>query len=146
MTPRSAALCALLTLPVPAAAEEIWLTDFGLIQWEASRDTVAVLNLIGPNAGNPATLRLFVEGLAEDVFEGRGIYWGYWTAEAGEFTCTAAMTDPMGTTTPHWGRLRMVFLADAYPSGWVALMGECWNEPDFRVVAQPLTDLPMAEP
>ena len=141
-----ATICVALSLPLPAAADEIWLTDFGLMQWEASRDSVAVLNLIGPEAATPATLRLFVEGLAEDAFGARGVYGGYWTAEAGEFTCSAELTDPMGTTTPHWGRLRIVFLADAYPSGWVALMGECWAEPDFRVVAQPLTDLPLAEP
>lgn len=143
---RPLALAALLMLAPPARADEIWLTDYGLIQWEASRDAVAVLNLIGPNARGPATLRLFVEGLGAHALGGRGTYWGYWTAQDGEVGCSAGLADPMGTITPHWGRLRMVFLADAYPSPWVALLGECWEEPDFRLVAQPLTNLPQGEP
>ena len=144
--PAALALIAALASPAPALADEIWLTDFGLIQWEATIDTIAVLNLIGPNARSPATLRLFVEGLGADAFGGRGMYWGYWTAEDGEVGCSAALTDPMGTTSPHWGRLRVVFLNETATSGWVALMGECWNDPDFRLAAQPLTGLPPAEP
>ena len=121
-----------------AAGEEMWLTEFGLIQWEESDGSTAIFNLIGPEVAGPATLRLFIEGLAEHTYRGRSVYLGYWTAEDGDVGCTVELTDRMGTTTAHWGRLQVLFVTESPPSAWVALMGECWQEPDFHLTAQPL--------
>lgn len=136
-------LCAV--APTKAASEEIWLTEFGLLQWEDNEGSTAIFNLIGTEASSPGTLRLFIEGLAEHTYYGRSFYLGYWTATDGDVGCTVELTDLTGTTTSHWGRLRVQFLSDTAPSAWVALMGECWQEPDFHLTAQPLLvppDLP----
>jgi hypothetical protein len=54
-------------LHAPAHADEAWMTRFGPMQWEDSRGSMAILNLFGPEVGNPAEFRVFLPRLADDV-------------------------------------------------------------------------------
>jgi hypothetical protein len=134
-------LAALLALPLaPALADEAWMTQFGPLQWEDSRESMAILNLFGPEVTNPAQFRVFLPRLADDVNGGRGAYTGFWTSTAGDAPCVTEILDPMGTKTRHWGQFTLNFVGDDFPSDWAGLMGDCFDAPSYRVTGTVLTD------
>jgi hypothetical protein len=131
----SAAVIVLAAGAAPALADEVWSTPFGDMQWEITLRDMAVFNLYGDGVA-PSEMRLFLPGLQADVMGGRGHYSGFWTAESGEPACSAALTDPMGTTTYDWGRVELTFDSPEFPSSWTARFGTCFGEPEetFRGV------------
>jgi len=130
---RALILTAALLAALPATADEMWQTPFGLVQWEKDIGDVAVFGLVEPD---DLGLRVFVPGLPFDVDGGRGVYFGFWTAEDGEFACQAQMVDPTGRTTAFWGQFTLNFVADAFPSDWAGLMGECFSDTYIRVTGR----------
>jgi hypothetical protein len=129
------------TLAAPAAlADEAWMTQFGPMQWEDSRESMAILNLFGPEVANPAQFRVFLPRLADDVNGGRGVYVGFWTSNAGDAPCPVDLLDPMGTKTRHWGQFTLNFVGDDFPSDWAGLYGDCFDAPSYRVTGTILTD------
>jgi len=127
-------------LATSALSDEAWLTQFGPLQWEDSRGSMAILNLFGDAAARPNTYRIFLPLLADDVDGPRGTYTGYWTAAAGEVPCTLDMIDPMGTKTRHWGQFTLTFVGDSFPSDWAGLYGDCFDAPSYRLTGVVLTD------
>lgn len=120
----SIALAALVTVSAPAMADEVWSTSRGDMQWETTLGEIAVFNLYGDGVA-PSEFRLFLHGLGSDVMGGRGNYLGYWTSESGVRSCSASLTDPMGTTTYDWGTVELAFDRPEFPSGWSAQIGYC---------------------
>lgn len=123
-------LIAAIVATTPAAADEQWQTQFGLVQWETDVGDVAVFHLAEPD---DLGLRLFVPGLPFDIDGGRGVYFGFWTAEDGEFACPAQLVDPQGRVTAYWGQFTLNFVGDGFPSDWAGLMGECFSDTYIRV-------------
>jgi hypothetical protein len=110
----------------PLLADEIWMTNRGQMQWEQSLSDMAVFNLYGDGVA-PSELRLFLPGF-QDTPEGeRGTHIGFWTEESGETPCSAALVDPMGTTTYHWGVLELTFDQPQFPTSWTAQLGLCFE-------------------
>lgn len=120
-------LMALLSLALPAAADEMWDTQFGRMLWETDIGDTAVFVRDAPDQPR---LRAFIQGLALDVAGGRGAYSGFWTIEGGEQDCPMQMTDPMGTKTSAWGQLQITFVGTGFPSDWAGLSGSCFETPD----------------
>jgi hypothetical protein len=132
---------ALLSMPLtPALADEAWMTQFGPMQWEETRGSMAILNMFGAGVDNPAQFRVFLPRLADDVNGGRGAYLGFWTSDRGDSPCAVELVDPMGTKTRHWGQFTLNFVGDAFPSDWAGLYGDCFDAPLYRLTGTVLTD------
>lgn len=130
----AALLCALLALP--AQADEQWDSDWGQLEWERDIGSVAVFR----RTGEPGLMRMFVEGLAEDVSGGRGTYSGVWINDRGAERCPVAVVDPVGgAATPYWGTFRLTFVETGFPSAWAGVWGLCTDTPTRAIAARPRT-------
>lgn len=118
----------------PVLADEAWSVDGMTMYYEADLDNgMAVLSVPGEG-------KFFIQDLA-GVYEGRGSYDGIWIAAEDYSSCDIAIVNPQtGEQSYSWGRVRMVFIDPDFPSRWVALGGECMEDPDEDpIVAMPLT-------
>ena len=114
---------ALLLLASPAAADEVWNSNWGQVVYLADAGSTAILTV--PYATDVA--HIYVEGLAANA-EARGVHNGYWiSADAGP--CEATLTGPDGVSSTNWGRVTVIFDNPAYPSGFTALWGICMTDP-----------------
>lgn len=113
------AALALLLLATPALADEAWMTDGGIVYYQADVGNVAVLQF--PYGDGIASL--YVEGLP-GAMAARGTHAGYWIAD-GAGPCTATLTGPDGYAGTNWGWATIEFDAKVFPSGFTAFMGEC---------------------
>ena len=149
------ALAAVLALAGTAAADEVWSTPIGDVIYETDlpEQGIAVLSYpLGDGESeavdndaeegtDPAPRgRAFFYGLA-GVYTGRGAFSGIWIEpDAGtDELCDTAIVNPLtGEQARNWGRLDLVFTKPDYPSGWVAMRGECFNQPDAYLVGHPV--------
>ena len=136
----SALSAAALLIGPTAMADEVWLSgeDFEII-YESEIDGYAVLSYPGEDEDGPRELA-FIEDLAGN-YDDRGRHDGYWVgppAPAGE-GCPVSIVDHTGEETNVWGRVEVIFLEPAFPTGFVAQRGYCFEEPRDELVARPLT-------
>ena len=129
-----------------AQADEVWTSELGEIVYESEIDRYAVLSFPAGETRGYA----FIDGLAGNYEDRNRIFTGYWTEEAAvdaDYGCPMEMTDQMGRTANIWGRLMVVFHDQAFPSGFSAVRGDCFDEPDSMLMAYPKTyeDMPDAE-
>jgi hypothetical protein len=132
-------LAAVTALSTAAHADEIWDTSWGRMHWETDLGgRIAVLTV--PGDGAVGALRMFVEGLAEDVAGGRDTYIGVWAWDRRDGGCAIAVADPVGgKTTRYWGTFRITFVEDGFPSAWAGVWGECADAPTNAISGQPNT-------
>jgi hypothetical protein len=136
-TPISALLCLSLAA-LPALADEVWTTPIGDVVYEDETDDGwAVWSYPGLDARGT----VYLKDLA-GVYEGRGAYAGIWVEpeSPGIELCDVAVTNP-ATGEPHhnWGRVDIVFTEPDFPGGWVALRGNCFNDPSDYLIGKPVT-------
>lgn len=122
---------------LPAIADEVWTAEGMEIFYEADLDNgMAVLNVDGEG-------KMFIQGLA-GVYEDRGDYDGIWIANDDSGDCDVGIANPQtGEVSYSWGRLHMIFVDSDFPGRWVALGGECMEDPnDDPIIASPLVAKP----
>lgn len=121
-----------------AWSDEVWSTDIGDVIYEADLENgMAVLSYPTDGAFRGYA---YVAGLAGE-FTGRTGYEGLWIETHSETgLCDVAMVAPdTGEASNNWGRVRVVFVDPDFPSTFVALRGDCFEEPSEMLVARPRT-------
>lgn len=122
-----------------AAADEVWSTEIGDVIYEIDLENgMAVLSY--PTDMEEIRGRAYVSGLA-GVYTGRTGYEGVWIEPGTETgTCDVEMVAPdSGDASNNWGRIRVVFVDPDFPSTFVAMRGDCFDEPTEMLVARPVT-------
>jgi hypothetical protein len=122
-----------------AAADEVWSTDIGDVIYEIDLENgMAVLSY--PTDMEEIRGRAYVSGLA-GVYTDRTGYEGIWIEPGTETgTCDVEMVAPdSGEASNNWGRIRVVFVDPDFPSTFVAMRGDCFDEPTEMLVARPVT-------
>lgn len=122
-----------------AVADEVWSTEIGDVIYEIDLENgMAVLSY--PTDMEEIRGRAYVSGLA-GVYTGRTGYEGIWIEPATEAgTCDIEMVAPdSGEASNNWGRIRVVFVDPDFPSTFVAMRGDCFDEPSQMLVARPVT-------
>ncbi|MEL6955534.1 MAG: hypothetical protein AAFO88_02715 [Pseudomonadota bacterium] len=130
---------ALTLAAAPALADEVWSSDIGDVIYEDDLyNGQAVLSYPLPD-GETRGLA-FVDDLALN-YDNRSVHGGIWIEPevTGEPTCATAVLDPT-TNQPvtNWGRIEVIFLTSAFPSGFVVKRGNCFEEPWDVLVAKPI--------
>mgnify|MGYP003625513197 FL=1 len=121
-----------------ALADEVWTTPIGDVVYERELPTgEAVLSY--PAADGEARGLGYIQGLAQ-VYEGRGAFSGIWIEDnLASDACNVSISDPeTGAARNNWGRLELVFTEPDFPGGWVAIRGDCFNQPDSYLVGKPV--------
>ena len=121
-----------------AQADEVWTTDIGDVVYETDLDNgMAVLSY--PTDGAVRGLA-YVTGLAGE-YTGRTAYDGIWMEPATEEgICDVEIAAPeTGEISNNWGRVEVIFVDPDFPGSFIALRGECFEEPDAMLVARPVT-------
>lgn len=121
-----------------AWADEVWSTEIGDVIYEIDLENgMAVLSY--PTDGEDRG-RAYVSGLA-GVYTDRTGYDGIWIeAQSEEGLCDVGMVAPdSGEPSMNWGRVRVVFVDPDFPSTFVAMRGDCFDEPTEMLVARPVT-------
>jgi hypothetical protein len=125
-------------MAISAHADEVWSTDIGEVVYEADLPNgMAVLSY--PTDSNIRG-RAFIAGLAGE-FTGRTGYEGVWIeADGAAGLCDVAIAAPdTGEKSHNWGRVRVIFVDPDFPSTFVALRGDCFDDPSEMLVARPIT-------
>ena len=121
-----------------AAADEVWSTPIGDVVYEADTpEGWAVWSYPGLDARGT----VYLKDLA-GVYEERGAYAGIWEEpESSDIElCDVAITNPVtGEAHYNWGRVDLVFTEPDFPGGWVALRGNCFNQPSDYLIGKPVT-------
>ena len=123
-----------------ASADEVWSTEIGDVIYETDLDNgMAVLSY--PTDGEVRGLA-YLAGLAGE-YTGRTAYDGVWMEPAtAEGTCDVEISAPeTGEVSNNWGRVRVIFVDPDFPGSFIALRGECFDDPDAMLIARPLTAL-----
>ncbi|MEM7458927.1 MAG: hypothetical protein AAF331_05650 [Pseudomonadota bacterium] len=121
-----------------AQADEVWSTEIGDVIYEADlANGMAVLSY--PTDGEVRGLA-YIAGLAGE-YTGRTGYEGIWMEPATEEgTCDIEIAAPeTGEISNNWGRVKIIFVEPDFPATFVALRGDCFDEPDAMLVAKPVT-------
>lgn len=121
-----------------AQADEVWSSDIGEIIYETDlANGMAVLSY--PTDGEVRGLA-YIAGLAGQ-YEGRTGYEGIWMEpETESGGCDVEIAAPeTGEISNNWGRVKVIFVDPDYPSTFIALRGDCFDEPDAMLVARPVT-------
>lgn len=123
-----------------AQADEVWSSEIGEIIYETDlANGMAVLSY--PTDGDVRGLA-YVAGLAGE-YEGRTGYEGVWMEPASVAGgCDVEIAAPeTGEISNNWGRVKVIFVDPDFPSTFIALRGDCFDEPDAMLVARPITAL-----
>ena len=123
---------------VAAQADEVWSTDIGDVIYETDLSNgMAVLSY--PTDGEVRGLA-YVAGLAGE-YTGRTGYDGIWMEPASEDgLCDIEIAAPeTGEISNNWGRIEVIFVDPDFPGSFVAIRGNCFDEPDAMLVARPVT-------
>ncbi|MBC7282291.1 hypothetical protein [Hoeflea sp.] len=128
---------AIVLLPaLPASADEAWLLPNGEeVTWDQDIDGISVLSY--PVGRSRERVHLYVRGLA-DAVDSRGTFYAYWIGPSSDSYCDASLTGPDGTTSDSFGQAIITFDQPTFPSGWSALLGQCFDAPSDEVRANAL--------
>jgi len=121
-----------------AQADEVWSTEIGDVIYEADLDNgMAVLSY--PLEESDVRGLAYLSGLAGE-YTGRTGYEGVWMEPATETSlCNVEIAAPeTGEISGNWGRIRLVFVDADFPGSWVALRGDCFDEPTEMLVGRPI--------
>ena len=133
---KTIAAVAAVAICVGATADEVWSTVIGDVIYEKDMGEVAVLSY--PMDYPDTRGHVFIMGLGGN-FDSRGHFTGYWSEpQMEEALCGVAIVDGNGLETTNWGRVSITFLDEGFPSSWVALRGECFEEPSAHLVGNPV--------
>lgn len=141
----AAAMTALAFTAAPAFADEVWSSEIGMIVYEEDLyNGQAVLSYplvgeVGPE-GEDVRGYTFVDDLALN-YSDRSVHGGIWIEPetGGEPTCATMVIDPRNNQpASNWGRIEVIFLTEAFPSGFVVRRGSCFEEPWDVLVAKPV--------
>ncbi|MDG1418442.1 MAG: hypothetical protein P8J78_00895 [Maricaulis sp.] len=127
----SAALIAAFAV-APALADEVWTSDAGQVIYEADIGEYAVLTMRTPKNGS---YRVYIRGLAGNYDNRVGQFTGYWIATDPNIPspeCDVTILTVDDRTTHLWGRVNMTFDRPAYPTGFSAQIGDCYEEPNVQ--------------
>lgn len=116
-----------------AAADEVWSNPAGDLVYETDIEPYAVIS--APWDGE--SVMLYVEGMAFN-YEMRSLHDGFWIGGPDTATCDVAISGPDGRASYTWGRLLVTFDRSSFPSGFTVLMGQCFEEPDRMLRAEPV--------
>lgn len=120
-----------------AVADEVWSTPIGDVVYEKDIGDVAVLSF--PLEDEELRGHVFISGLGGN-YDDRGHFTGYWSEpmldDGG--LCGMTIIDGNGETTNNWGRITITFLDTGFPSSWVAVRGDCFEEPNSHLVGNPV--------
>ncbi|KCZ54164.1 hypothetical protein HY29_15590 [Hyphomonas beringensis] len=136
MKPLLAGLC-LGLVSQPALADEVWSTLVGDVVYESDTPEGWAVWSYEADSG---PVKIYLKGLA-GVYEGRGAYAGVWIAQDDPEIemCDVAIRNPdTGASHYNWGRVDIVFTEPDFPGGWVALRGNCFNDPTDYLVGKPI--------
>ena len=127
---------AALVMCLGAVADEVWSTVIGDVIYEKDIGDVAVLSY--PMDYPDTRGHVFIKGLGGN-YDDRGHFSGYWSEpQMEEPLCDVTIIDGNGLETTNWGRVSITFLDSGFPSGWVALRGNCFGEPVDHLVGNPV--------
>ena len=117
----------------PALADEAWvLPGGGEVTWDDDVNGVSVLSY--PVGRSRERVRLYVPGLSAAI-DDRGTFHGYWIGPSGDSDCAATLTGPDGTRSAAFGQAIITFDQPSFPSGWSALIGQCFDPPSDEMRA-----------
>ncbi len=121
-----------------ANADEVWQTEIGKVIYADELNEYAVLHF--PTMRENVFGIAYIKDLAGNYDNRDQPFEGYWVEPiAGASTaCEVGIVDENGDTYQSWGRLKLIFTETAFPSGWVALRGDCFNEPTDALVGKPI--------
>jgi hypothetical protein len=116
-------------------ADETWTTEIGTVVYESDLENgQAVWSY--PVEGSQWRGKAFLVGLASE-YTGRTGYTGYWMEAGsadGQSGCEVEVRDPeTDGTSDVWGRIKLAFVDDGT---WVALRGDCFEEPTEMLVGR----------
>ena len=127
---------AALVMCLGAVADEVWSTVIGDVIYEKDIGDTAVLSY--PMDYPDTRGHVFIKGLGGN-YDNRGHFSGYWSEpQMEEPLCDVTIIDGNGLETTNWGRVSITFLDSGFPSGWVALRGNCFGEPVDHLVGNPV--------
>ncbi|MEM1150794.1 MAG: hypothetical protein AAGI03_09575 [Pseudomonadota bacterium] len=132
-------------LASPAQADEVWSSEIGMIVYEDDLyNGQAVLSYTLPEEsdvnGKEVRGHAFVDDLALN-YDDRSVHGGIWIEPetGGEPACATSVIDPRNNQpVSNWGRIEVIFLTDAFPSGFVVKRGFCFEDPWDVLVAEPV--------
>lgn len=133
----SAALASCLMAGI-AQADEVWSTEIGDVIYETDLDNgMAVLSY--PTDEEVRGLA-YLSGLAGE-YTGRTAYDGIWMEPTtADGLCEVEIAAPVtGETSNNWGRVRVIFVDPDFPGSFIAIRGDCFEDPDAMLVARPIT-------
>jgi hypothetical protein len=134
-------LAALVMTGVSAVADEVWSTEIGEVIYEADLSNGQAVFSYPLDSEDGWRGKAFLPGLA-GVYTGRTTYHGYWVEPGsadGESGCAVEVSDPQtGDTSDIWGRVTLSFVEQDFPGTWVALRGDCFEEPYDMLVGRPV--------
>ncbi|GAB5459730.1 MAG: hypothetical protein Hens3KO_27600 [Henriciella sp.] len=133
------AVSAIVSLAGVGVADEVWSTDIGDVIYEADLESGhAVLSYPTSEADIRGTV--FLEGMA-GVYTGRTGFEGVWIEpDLGAEGCGIEMVRPdTGETSRVWGRAKLLFVDPDFPGSWIAIRGDCFDEPTETLVGRPIT-------
>ncbi len=121
-----------------AQADEVWETKIGDVFYLDEINDYAVFSY--PTGHKGIEGKAYIANLAGNYDQRVGVFQGYWTETANPNAkdCSVAIINENGEATKNWGRLTLVFTETAFPSGWVAMRGECFDEPNDPLIGKPL--------
>jgi hypothetical protein len=119
----------LFAVALPVHADEVWQNGPLTVIWEAEGvEGYAVFSFTLEDAKRHRTGRLFLYGLVGSD-QNRATFGGYWTStDVTEAACPMAVVDAEGTQAWAWGPVELTFNEPAFPSGWQAALGRCFDE------------------
>lgn len=120
---------AALALATPILADEVWSSRDGeIVYLDEIGDTAVFTAPFGTD-----TLRIYLPGLAGN-YDDRATHEGYFIAN-GQADCGVSLTAIDGFGGRDWGRVIVSFDRPAFPTGWTALIGGCFDEPRLAIRA-----------
>ncbi len=121
-----------------ASADEVWQTPIGNVIYADEINEYAVLHF--PTMREDVFGIAYIKDLAGNYDNRDQTFEGYWVEpiSGASTVCDVGIVDETGDTYHSWGRLKMVFTETAFPSGWVALRGECFDEPNDALAGKPI--------
>ena len=125
-------------MAISAHADEVWSTNIGEVVYEA--DLPNGMAVLSYPTDSDTRGRAFIAELAGE-FTGRTGYEGVWIeADGAAGLCDVAIAAPdTGEQSRNWGRVRVIFVDPDFPSTFVALRGDCFDDPSEMLVARPIT-------
>ncbi|KUF10277.1 hypothetical protein [Pseudoponticoccus marisrubri] len=118
-------------LATPAAADEIWTSDYGRITYEDEIDGAALFAFRHPG-GQRAML--YIPGLAGN-YDNRHTHRAYWFGEGPGF-CEMALSAGGAAPSRNWGQALISFDTPAFPTSFTLTMGDCFDPLSYSLRAE----------